>query len=207
MKLPFVSTDRSFFALFLRSARTLAAGGDTLLDLFEHYQSPGTKAERMRELEHEADGITHEVMALLHRTFITPIDREDIAELIQHMDTVMDYMEAAATAIRIYHVAQIRPRAVEAARIMPPMTRLIEQAVRHLAEGDLTAILPITVQINDLENRGDAIYRAAMAELFDEESNPAEIIKWREIYSNLEDAIDSGEDVANVLEGVVLKYA
>jgi predicted phosphate transport protein (TIGR00153 family) len=207
MRLSLIPTDRRFFDLLARSAATLVKGGDALADFFEHYTSLEMKAERMRELEHEADFITHEVMAQLHKTFITPIDREDIADLIQRMDDVMDYMEEATTAMRIYRIPWPRPRAVEAARIMPPMTRLIEQAVGLLARGDLKAILPLTVEINHLENQADIIFRAAMSELFDEEANPADIIKWREVYSNLEDATDSGEDVANVLEGVVLKYA
>ena len=207
MKFSLVPTDRRFFDLLIRSARTLVAGGDALQDFFEHYENPELKAERIRELEHEADFITHEVMAQLHKTFITPIDREDIANLIQRMDDVMDYMEEASTAMRIYHIQRTRPRAVEVARLMPQMTRKIEQAVQLLADGNLKAILPITVEVNSLENQADTLFRSAMSELFDEEANPAEIIKWREVYSDLEAATDSAEDVANVLEGVVLKYA
>jgi uncharacterized protein len=207
MKISLGPSDRRFFDLLIRSARTLVEGGEALQDFFEHYENPEIKAERIRELEHQADFITHEVMAQLHRTFITPIDREDIANLIQRMDDVMDYMEEASTAMRIYHISRTRTRAIEVARLMPPMTRLIEQSIQHLADGQLKAILPITVEINHLENQADSIFRAAMSELFDEEANPAEIIKWREVYSDLEDATDSAEDVANVLEGVVLKYA
>lgn len=207
MKISLMPTDRRFFELLARSAQTLVAGSDALADFFEHYENPEMKAERIRELEHEADFITHEVMSQLHKTFITPIDREDIANLAQRMDDVMDFMEEATTAIRIYRIQRPRSRAVEVARLMPQMTRLIEQAVQLLARGDLKAILPLTVDINRLENQADTIFRAAMAELFDEEVNPAEIIKWREIYSNLEEATDSAEDVANVFEGVVLKYA
>jgi predicted phosphate transport protein (TIGR00153 family) len=207
MKFSLMPTDRRFFDLLARSARTLVVGSEALVDFFEHYENPEMKADRIRELEHEADFITHEVMAQLHKTFITPIDREDIANLIQRMDDVMDFMEEASTAMRIYRIQRTRPRAVEVARLMPQMTGLIEQSVRLLADGHLKEILPITVEINRLENQADTIFRAAMAELFDEEANPAEIIKWREIYSDLEDATDSAEDVANVLEGVVLKYA
>jgi uncharacterized protein Yka (UPF0111/DUF47 family) len=123
------------------------------------------------------------------------------------MDDVMDFMEEATTAMRIYRIQRPRPRAIEIARLMPEMTGHIERAVQLLAAGDLKAILPLTVEINRLENQADTIYRAAMAELFDEEANAAEIIKWREIYSNLEEATDKAEDVANVFEGVVLKYA
>jgi predicted phosphate transport protein (TIGR00153 family) len=207
MKISLVPTDRRFFDLLARSARTLVVGSEALLDFFEHYENPEIKAERIRELEHEADFITHEVMAQLHRTFITPIDREDIANLIQRMDDVMDFMEEASTAMRIYRIQRSRQRAVDVARLMPKMTGLIEQSVQMLAGGSLKQILPLTVEINRLENQADTIFRAAMSELFDEEANPAEIIKWREIYSDLESATDSAEDVANVLEGVVLKYA
>ena len=207
MKLSLMPTDRRFFDLLTRSARTLVAGSEAVVDFFEHYENPEMKAERIRELEHEADFITHEVMRQLSQTFITPIDREDIANLIQRMDDVMDHMEEASTAMRIYRIQRVRPRAVEVARLIPEMTRLLEQAVQYLSDGKLKEILPITVEINRLENQADTIFRAAMSELFDEEANPAEIIKWREIYSDLESATDSAEDVANVLEGVVLKYA
>jgi predicted phosphate transport protein (TIGR00153 family) len=207
MKFSLVPTDRRFFDLLRRSAATLVQGAEALEDFFANYEHAEIKAERIRELEHEADFITHEVMAQLHKTFITPIDREDIANLIQRMDDVMDYMEEASTAMRIYHIQRARPRAVEVARLMPPMTRLLEKAIQYLADGDLKAILPLTVEINSLENQADTIFRAAMSELFEEEANPAEIIKWREVYSDLESATDSAEDVANVLEGVVLKYA
>ena len=207
MKISLVPTDRRFFELLVRSARTLVKGGEALSDFFEHYENPEMKAERIRELEHEADFITHEVMSQLHKTFVTPIDREDIANLVQRMDDVMDHMEEASTAMRIYRIQRVRPRAVEVARLIPEMTRLLEQAVQYLSDGKLKEILPITVEINRLENQADTIFRAAMSELFDEEANPAEIIKWREVYSDLENATDSAEDVANVLEGVVLKYA
>jgi predicted phosphate transport protein (TIGR00153 family) len=207
VKISLVPTDRRFFDLLARSARTLVIGSEALQDFFEHYENPEFKAERIRELEHQADFITHEVMAQLHRTFITPIDREDIANLIQRMDDVMDFMEEASTAMHIYRIRRSRQRAVEVARLMPKMTGLIEQSVQLLSAGALKQILPLTVEINSLENQADTIFRAAMSELFDEEANPAEIIKWREIYSDLESATDSAEDVANVLEGVVLKYA
>lgn len=207
MKFSLMPTDRRFFDLLARSAGTLVRGSEALLDFFENFQDIEFKADRIRELEHEADFITHEVMAQLHQTFITPIDREDIVNLIQRMDDVMDYMEEASTATRIYHIQRTRQRAIEVARVMPEMTRLIEQAIQMLSAGTLKEILPLTVEINSLENKADTIFRAAMGELFEEEANPAEIIKWREIYSDLEDATDSAEDVANVLEGVVLKYA
>jgi predicted phosphate transport protein (TIGR00153 family) len=207
MKLSLVPTDRRFFQLLAQSAQTLVAGSHALVDFLEHYEQSDTKPDKIRELEHQADGITHAIMAQLHRTFITPIDREDIANLIQRMDDVMDYMEEASTAVRIYRVKQMKVRAVEIARLMPTMTDCIEKSITLLADGSLKAILPITVQINDLENQADTLFRSAMGALFDEETDTAEIIKWRAIYSNLEAASDSAEDVANVLEGVVLKYA
>ena len=207
MKFSLMPTDRRFFDLLTRSARTLVAGSEALVDFFEHYENPEMKAERIRELEHEADFITHEVMQQLSQTFITPIDREDIANLIQRMDDVIDHIEEATTCMRIYHIHRVRPRAIEVAHVMPLMTRQIELAVQLLASGKLRDILPLTVEINRLENQADTIFRAAMSELFDEEANPAEIIKWREIYTHLENATDSAEDVANVFEGVVLKYA
>jgi uncharacterized protein len=206
MKFSLMPTDHRFFDLLARSARVLVTGSEALVDFFEHYEHTEMKADHIRELEHEADFITHEVMNQLQKSFITPIDHEDIANLIQRMDDVMDFMEEASTAMRLYRIPQPRPRALEIARLMPQMTGLIERAVHLLAAGDLKGILPLTVELNRLENQADTIFRNAMAELFDEEANAADIIKWREIYSNLEAATDKAEDVANVFEGVVLKY-
>jgi uncharacterized protein len=201
------SSDRRHFDLLARMAQLLVDGSAALVDLVEHFEQPGAIAERLRTLEHEADGVAHEVMTLLHKSPFTPIDRPDIAGLVQRMDDVLDYMEEAAAALVLYRVQRTRPRAVEAVRLLPEMTRLIADAVDLLSHGQLPAILALCERLHGLENRADTAFRAAMSELFDDEPNVAEVIKWREVYADLEAASDSAEAVAVVLEGIVLKYA
>ena len=160
----------------------------------------------MTELEHNGDAITHQVMEQLHRTFVTPLDREDIALLTENLDDVMDFMEGAANAMLLYRIEQPTSRAQELAAILVAVTDELVIAVPLLRNrSKMKEILQHCVEINRLENEADAIVRFALAELFD--GTPiTDVIKWREVYEHLENAVDKGEDVANVLEGVVLKH-
>jgi predicted phosphate transport protein (TIGR00153 family) len=207
MKLPIISSDRFYHDLLARMATTLAAGSAAAVEVFGDVAAAGPAIDRMRDLEHEADGIAHQVMTQLHKHPFAPFDRTDLADLIQRMDDVMDYMEEAAAAVHIYRVHRTRPRAVEASQLLPVMTRCVTEAIALLGQHQLQAIRPLLVELHDLENRADTVFRAAMAELFEEEANPAEVIKWRAIYSDLEDASDSADAVAVVLEGIVMGYS
>ena len=195
-----------FFDLFERSVANVATAARLLADLFENYTKLPQKVARMTELEHVGDAITHQIMEQLHRTFVTPLDREDIALLTERLDDMMDFMEDAANAMLLYRIEQPTIRAQEMASILVTMTDELAIAVPHLRNrSKMKEILEHCVEINRLENEADAVVRFALAELFD--GIPIiEVIKWREIYEHLETAVDKGEDVANVLEGVVLKH-
>jgi predicted phosphate transport protein (TIGR00153 family) len=207
-RFPFLPKDKRFYDLLHQGSKNLVDAGEVLLDLMEHYQNVEMKTERLRELEHNGDAITHEIMALLHKTFVTPIEREDIALLAQRMDDVIDFIEGATTAMRIYRVSGPTAKSRDLADVVRLMTIKVEQAIAHLrGHRNLREILPHCVELNRLENVADDLFRSATAELFEDTDSAAEIIKWREIYDHLEAATDRCEDVANVLEGIVLRHA
>ena len=201
--------DEQFFDYFEQAARNIVSGAQALADLLDDYQNVERKIERIRELEHVGDTLTHQVWEALHKTFVTPIDREDIATIIERLDDVMDYIDEAALSLQTYRITQPTQRAQELAHIIVRATTEVEMAITLLRKReDLPKILPLTVEINRLENEGDYVFRHALAELFEEGGHEdlASVIKWREIYEHLETAIDRCEDVANALEGVVLKH-
>jgi predicted phosphate transport protein (TIGR00153 family) len=207
VKFSLLPKNHLFYDLFEDSARKLVGAADLLADLLEHFENVDLKTARMKELEHEADNITHELYMQVHQTFVTPLDREDIAALAQRLDDVMDFMEGAATAIRIYGIKEPTP----AARALADLVRLqcvqLEKAVSSLRDrGNLERILEQLKEVNRLENEADTLFLNATAALFDE-MTPIEIIKWRDIYDQLERATDSAEQVAHVLEAIVLKNA
>jgi len=195
-----------FFDLFERSAANVALAAKELLALFDDYTNVPQKAARIVELEHQGDYFTHQIIEQLHRTFVTPLDREDITLLTGRLDDVIDNMEDAANAMMLYKIEKPTVKAREMAAILVEMTDELVKAVPCLrGRARMNQIPAHCVEINRLENKADAIMRIALAELFDG-SNLTDIIKWREIYQHLENAADKGEDVANVLEGVVLKH-
>ena len=178
------------------------------MDLLQYFENVDMKTARIKEVEHESDELTHDLYRLINQTFVTPLDREDIAALAQRLDDVVDYIEAAATAIKIYGIE----KPTIAARGLADITRMqnlqLQKAMVLLrSKGQLKVILDHTREINRLENEADALYLSAMAELFQGEMDPIDVIKWRDIYESLESATDSCEDVAHVLEGIVLKHA
>ncbi len=208
-KFSLIPRDMEFYDLFEKGTQNLVVAAEKLLDLFENYENVPAKARELKNLEHNGDVITHEIIARLHRSFVTPIDREDITSLAHSLDDVMDFIEAAGRTANLYHVAQPTDRARELARIVLKMARKLNEVVPQLRHRErFPWILKQCVEINTLENEADDVEHAALAELFEVCSSDAcEVIKWREIYEHLESATDRGEDVANVLEGIVLKHA
>jgi predicted phosphate transport protein (TIGR00153 family) len=196
-----------FATLLGAAADNIVAAGDLLVETMDDFAHLEMRAERMRELEHAADSVTHQVMSELQQSFVTPFDREDIAMLIQRMDDVMDHVDAAVTALYDYEIREPTVNARELAKIIQKAGNELRDAMVHIRRGELREVLPITVEINSLENQGDQFYRAAMRDLFRQCVDVRDLIKWREVYSELEAATDSAEDVANVMEGVVLKYS
>ena len=207
-RLPFIPREEKFFDLFEASAQNMVKTAQKLKQLVDTWENVEEKVSEITKLEHEGDMITHKVMEQLHRTFVTPFDREDIALLSHTLDDVTDFIHAAADAMFIYKVDRPGQRAKELSDTIVQATAEVERAMpqlRHRAQ--LRQILERCVEINRLENEADRVFRSAMAELFTDTTDIAEIIKWREIYEHMESATDRCEDVANVLEGVALKHA
>ena len=211
-KLPFMPREEKFFDLFEGSAQNMVKVAQKLNELVDTWENigknVGEKVHEIAELEHEGDRFTHQIMEQLHRTFVTPFDREDIALLAHSLDDVTDFIHAAADAMLIYKVKRPSGRAQELSDVIVQATTKIEETMpllRHRAQ--LKQVLKPCVEINELENAADRVFRAAMGELFDDTTDISEVIKWREIYEHLESATDRCEDVANVLEGVALKHA
>jgi len=208
VRFPFMPRENKFFDLFEQSARNMVKASQTLKEMIDTWEVVGGRVAEITELEHEGDTITHQILAQLNRTFVTPFDREDIALLAHTMDDVTDFIHAAADALLIYKIDQPSQRAKELADIIVEAASEVERAVaglRHRAQ--LKKILERCVEINRLENMADRVFRSAMAELFEDTVDIAQVIKWREIYEHMESATDRCEDVANVLEGVALKHA
>ena len=197
-----------FFELFRRQAALARRGADLLHRMMEHYDGLDEPAreERARELkaiEHEADGVTHEVFAKLNRTFVTPLEREDIHDLASGLDDVLDAVEAIGTRMVLFKIPRSTPAAVQLTSIVAGAVAQIEEAVGHLR--NTKDLLGHTVEINRLENEADTVSRNAVAELFSGRVDVLDILRWREIYGRLEGAADKCEDVANTIEAIVLK--
>jgi predicted phosphate transport protein (TIGR00153 family) len=200
--------ETKFYDFFEQAVANLVTAAKELMAFFENYNDVEAKVSRFIELEHEGDTITHQIIGQLHRTFVTPLDREDIALLANSLDDFMDFIEAAARTAVLYRIAQPTARARELAAIIVKVTTELDKAIPYLRHRNkFKQIIEYCVEVNRLENEADNVYHAALAELFDNETPITVIIKWREIYELLESAADRGEDIANILEGIVIKHA
>lgn len=198
--------DVSFFTHFEQQGKKTLEGCRAFLEMVENPNDLDSRAERVKQIEHECDEITHAVVAGLHKTFITPIDRNDIYRLITKMDDIMDMVEAAADRLALYDVREMTKEVVDLARCLVSSAEHVLGAVSGIRELDASnGILQHCVEINRLENVADSILRGALARLFREEKDPIAVIKWKEIYETLESATDRCEDVANVIEGLLLE--
>jgi len=208
-KFSLIPKDIEFYDLFEKETSNLVVAAKKLADLFDNYENVEAKAKELKDLEHQGDVITHEIIARVHQSFVTPIDREDITQLAHSLDDIMDFVWAAGRTAHLYHIAQPREPARELAKIVVKMAIKLNEVVPRLRRRDQYFwILQQCVEINTMENDADDVQHAALAELFEVcSTDTCEVIKWREIYGHLENATDRGEDVANVLEGIVLKHA
>src|SRR5262252_6903954 len=163
------------------------------------------KADEIKEIEHKCDHLTHEIIQRLNRTFVTPLDREDIYTLARSLDDVMDAIDASATILRLYQIEAVRPGARELAHLVRQSAEQVVLAMKALEKRK--GVAEHAVEINRLENEADRAHQAAVRSLFKDEKDAVAIIKWKEIFDFLEQATDRCEDVANVLEGVVVKHA
>jgi len=202
----FFPKDTNFYDLFERGAAKVHEGVQLLEDLVKNFINVPLKAKRIKDVEHEADLITHETMGKLNKTFVTPLDREDIHDLISSLDDILDHVEAAADKFSLYRIRAVKDDAILLTDILSRTVQEVRNTIgqlRHLKGAD--SILQHCIEINRLENEGDFVYRSAIAKLFEKGDDPLEVLKWKEVYESIENAIDSCEDVANVIEGVALK--
>lgn len=209
-KFSLIPREERFFDLFDSSASNVVKAAQCLKQLVDSWEHIEACVAEITEIEHRGDSITHEIIALLNRAFITPspFDREDITLLAHSLDDIVDFIDSAADAMLLYKVNPPGIRAKELAGIIVQSALEVEKAVPMLRRHtNLKNMLDICVEINRLENVADRVYRSALAELFTGTPDLAEVIKWREIFDHMETATDRCEDVSNVLEGVALKHA
>lgn len=200
-----IPRDEQFYDLFSQVASRLSSSAELLNQLFKNPGQLDAHVTSIKVLEHEADDLTHEIIDRIDRTFVTPFDREDIHELASHLDEVVDLIDGAARRAQIFRISAARPAGVVLSDVLVRAARCVEESVNGMKE-------PKTVnkgsrELKTLEEEGDAIYHEAMGALFTDGLDALEVIKWKELYDKLEDAIDQCEDVGNVLQSISLKNA
>lgn len=200
-----IPREERFFDDFVALAEQIRRGAALLEEMLAPDRPIWDKADEIKEVEHKCDFLTHEVIQRLHRTFVTPLDREDIHSLARSLDDVMDAIDASASIVRLYQIDHVRPDARELGRIIMSSTEQVVKAMKALEKRK--GVAEPAVEINRLENEADRAHQAAVRRLFEEERDPIAIMKWKEVLDFLEEATDRCEDVANVLEGVVVKHA
>ena len=201
-------SDRSFYEAFERHAACIVKAGKLITEIASHPERAVALAKAIKDVEGEGDKITHETIARLHKTWITPIDRADIHSLITALDDVLDLIEAVSERVALYEVKVLPEFVVKLSDSLQHATIAVDQAVKLLPKvKQPKEMLDLCVEINRLENEADDAYRHGLATLFKGGYDAIEVMKWRDIIDNLESATDRCEDVANILEGIVLEYS
>lgn len=207
----FLPQDERFFKYFDDAVGNAKEAAELLLDLLEHYEDVERKVRRMRDLEHRGDEITHQVFHALNSTFVTPLDREDIRDLASKLDDYVDLIEEVTRRLMLYNITESSPYAAQFARILCDQAETLAKAVPMVEHSNMQdALMRHLVEINRLENEADELLDKAIGPLYDGITEVPDLIKamrWGELYQLLEGATDSAEDVANTLEGIVLKHA
>ena len=198
-----IPREEKFYEMFEAAAKNIDRGAGFLQEMMEHYREPEKQAEFIREIEHQGDTITHDIIHKLNQTFITPIDREDIYALSSALDDVLDLIEAVSDRMVMYKIAEPTEIAKRLAGIIFKSAEEIVKGVGLLKT--VGNVGPSCIEINRLENEADRISRDAVADLFEKERDPITVLKWKEIYEHLEETTDRCEDVANILENIILK--
>jgi len=198
-----IPRDGSFFEMFAQMCTNLVEGARVLGEIFADYRNLEQKVSRIKEIEHRGDDMTHEILTRLNQTFITPFDREDIHRLTSSIDDVLDFINSASERLVLYKITEPPPPAEVMARLILQQSEEISKAVSKLKKNQ--GVLEHCVEVNRLENEADRVTRQAIATLFEHEHDPITLIKIKELLETLEEATDRAEDVADVLESVVLK--
>lgn len=197
--------EERFFELFVEHAEQLVLGASELKALMQNVGELTVRKRNIESIEHVADKITHQTMQLVHKTFITPLDRDEIHQLITKMDDILDLMEDVSQCMFLYDIRAVTPEALALAEICVVSTEKVRAAVKLLPDmKNAATIVPLCAEIDRLESDADHVMRAAMAKLFREEADAKHLFKMKEIYQLLESVTDRCQDVANILEGIVL---
>jgi uncharacterized protein len=199
-----IPREARFFQDFVGLSEEIRTGARALKQMMSEHPPDLGKADTIKDIEHACDGRTRTIIDRLNRTFITPLDREDIHALAISLDDVMDAIDAAAAVSRLYKITHVRPGARRLAEIICESTDRITEALQALEER--RGVLELAARVNQLEREADRVHQDAIVALFDEERDPISVIKWKEIFDFLEAATDRCEDVGNLLEGVVVKH-
>ena len=204
MRLRLIPREERFFADFVVLSERIVSAAKLLDRMLASNPPAWDMALQIREIEHECDAVAHQIIQRLNRTFVTPFDREDIHALASSLDDVMDAIDAAAAVIRLYKIQQVRSGARRLVEIVCDAVDLIAEGMAALERRD--GVLELSARISQLEHEADRAHQDAIVGLFDQERDPIAVIKWKEIYDFLEAAMDRCEDVANVLESVMVKH-
>lgn len=208
LRFSFGPREEKFFDLFEEGAANLLASARALREMVNHDDQRAERAAQLADLEHKGDAITHRIMEQLHLTFVTPLDREDIVALAHSLDDMVDFIEGVAGTLVLYKIQAVTPLALRLTDLVLRIAEEVAEAVPKLRQRRmLKSVLRHCVEINRLENEADEVLRSALAELFENGTDAIKIIKWREVYEQLEGSTDRGEDISDVLEGLVLKHA
>ena len=201
-----IPREMKFFDMFVEMADNLTTGARVLVQLFDSHNNVAATVQKIKDIEHAGDDLTHSLLKKLNQTFITPFDREDIHRLASSVDDVLDFINAAAERTFLYKIHNPPPAAAKLAEIIVRQSEELAASMA-LLEKDQEGVLAHCVKINQLENEADSVSRAAIGTLFENEKDPITLIQMKELFEVLEMATDKAEDAANVLEAVVLKSA
>jgi uncharacterized protein len=204
MRLSLMPKKSVFFTLFNQHAQNALEAAQALEKLLADFTDVDNKARDIHAIEHYGDKLTHQIMQELNGTFVTPLDREDIVGLASKLDDVTDVCHDVAEMVVLYKVKTIRPLAVQQAKVLVSAAEHLVKALKDLDR--LAGLEPHWIKIHTLENEGDQLFRAAVGDLFAHSTDPIEIIKWKDLHALIEVAIDRCEDVANIVETIVVKH-
>lgn len=203
-----IPKEEKFFEMLQKASQNLSLTAEEFKNLLDNYADLNQRVKRLKDLEHEGDIITHEIMDKLNRTFVTPIDREDIHALTSGIDDVLDLIDETASLLRLYHIKKPTTALFKQTQILVKAVEELEKATKSLKDlKNPRRLLDYCIEVNRLENDGDELLGETLAELFEGSWEALEVIKLKEIYEHLEAAIDKCEDLAVVIEGIVVKHA
>ena len=201
-----IPKDEKYFELFKDLARNIVEGSRLFKEMLDDFNDPVASQKQIKQIEHNGDILTHDIVKKLNKSFVTPFDREDIYALSSALDDILDLIDSCSQRFVMYNVDKPTPTAQEMAFLILKSCQTLESAISMLG-GNLEQINRYCVEVNSPENEADRVCREAISRLFDEEKDPIQLIKWKEIYETLERACDKCEDAVNILESVVLKNA